>query len=498
MGSPKEIVEFGDFQTPIQLAQEVIAVVDPKDDFDLITEPTCGLGTFLRACLEYGVEPSKLEGWEINPDYVDLANESLQSISGKSRQFVAEQDFFQIDWAKLKGKQGKSILFIGNPPWVTNSELGRLLSTNLPEKSNFQDLTGLEAMTGKSNFDISEWMLMQLLEFISGTSSSIAFLIKTSVARKLFQYAANTELLVSEISIREIDAKKHFDVSVDACLFCASGTALSPDVYQCAVYTQLSSPDPYKKMGLSGNKLVSDIETYKTLSYIDQGSELKWRSGVKHDASKIMEFVIQGDTLINGQSEVVDLPFDYLYPMYKSSHISKTIIKPPAKYMLVTQQKIGDETFQIKETSSATWKYLTDHAEILDDRKSSIYKSSPRFSVFGVGEYSFAPWKVVISGLYKNLIFSKIGSYNGKPIVVDDTCYMLGFEKEEQADFVLAMLTSDICQHFIEAIVFRDNKRPITVALLNRISIQAIAIELGLETRFQKLFESENSQLALL
>ena len=50
-----------------------------------------------------------------------------------------------------------------------------------------------------------------------------------------------------------------------------------------------------------------------------------------------MEFEISNNKLINGFSEIVDLPFDYLYPMYKSSNIAKYDIKPPTKYMLITQ-----------------------------------------------------------------------------------------------------------------------------------------------------------------
>jgi len=37
-------------------------------------------------------------------------------------------------------------------------------SENLPKKSNFQGLRGLDARTGKSNFDIAEWMLIRLIE----------------------------------------------------------------------------------------------------------------------------------------------------------------------------------------------------------------------------------------------------------------------------------------------------------------------------------------------
>jgi hypothetical protein len=491
-------IEFGDFQTPKNLAKEVILTIQRKKSYDSIIEPTCGLGSFLEVFLETGIPESTLEGWEINPSYVKNANKSLYAISGNKREIVQEKDFFSINWLNFKVKVNKSILFIGNPPWVTNSELGKLLSKNLPKKYNFQNFSGLEAMTGKSNFDISEWMLIQLLDFISGTNSSIAFLIKTSVARKLFQYLTKNNLSISNMSIREINAKLHFDVSVDACLFVAEGVDFIPKEYTCPLYEKLESDSPYKIMGVSNNKLVSDIFSYNKLSIFDSKSEFKWRSGVKHDAAKVMELNFESGRIINGFGQIVDIPLDYLYPMYKSSHISKEKILPPIKYMILTQKKIGEETKNISIYSDKTWQYLLKHESKLDSRKSSIYKNNPRFSIFGVGDYTFSPWKIVISGLYKNMIFSKIGSYNKKPIVVDDTCYMLGFHLEEQADFVLKILTSEVCKEFINSLVFIDNKRPITIALLNRIKIKNIALSLGLLHRYDLLFPKKSKQIKLI
>ena len=325
----------------------------------------------------------------------------------------------------------------------------------------------------------------------------MAFLIKTSVARKLFQYICKNKLRISSIAIRKIDAKKHFNVSVDACLFTVVGASEKVKNHRCNVYSGLGAGDPDRVIGVVKEHLVSDMKTYKVLSHMDQGCEFKWRSGVKHDASKIMEFTFQNGHLVNGFGNKADLPGDHLYPLYKSSCISRNIIDRPSKYVLLTQQMIGEETGHIKYTSPETWNYLTEHADLLDGRKSSIYRNAPRFAVFGVGDYTFMPWKIVISGLYKNFIFSKIGSYQGKPILVDDTCNMLGFETEAQADMILELVSSEIYKKFVRSLVFVDSKRPITISLLNRISFRQIALEVGKEDEFLELFEVEKHPLEL-
>ena len=57
--------------------------------------------------------------------------------------------------------------------------------TNLPDKTNFLSHNGLDAITGKSNFDVSEWMLIRVIEWLRGHNGYIAMLCKTSVARKI-------------------------------------------------------------------------------------------------------------------------------------------------------------------------------------------------------------------------------------------------------------------------------------------------------------------------
>jgi len=42
------------------------------------------------------------------------------------------------------------------------------------------------------------------------------------------------------------------------------------------------------------------------------------------------------------------------------------------------------------------------------------------------GSLFFKPYKVAISGLYKSSHFSLLLPVDGKPVMLDDTCYLLG------------------------------------------------------------------------
>ncbi|MYF19184.1 MAG: hypothetical protein F4218_00700 [Synechococcus sp. SB0677_bin_5] len=81
--------------------------------------------------------------------------------------------------------------------------------------------------------------------------------------------------------------------------------------------------------------------------------------------------------------------------------------------------------------------YFCAHGEQLDGRRSVIYRGKPRFSIFGVGDYTFAPWKVAVSGFYQIPRFVKVGPTGGKPVVFDDTVYFLSCRPEDEADFVM-------------------------------------------------------------
>ena len=117
----------------------------------------------------------------------------------------------------------------------------------------------------------------------------------------------------------------------------------------------------------------------------------------------------------------------------------------------------------------------------MPSRGSNTSWRCPRFSVFGVGAYTFQPWRVAIAGFYKKLNFQVVGSFEDKPIVLDDTCYFVPCGSQAEAVYVHGLLHSKPAQEFLNAFVFWDSKRPVTVGLLGRLDLLAVAQEVGAE-----------------
>ena len=464
-------VEFGDFQTPDELCHQVCSILSRSQLSPAsIVEPTCGKGAFLRASKKAFPDCKSIIGFEVNRVYADEA----RAIEGAS---VTHADFFTTDWNGVFENLPEPVLVIGNPPWVTNSAIGSLNGSNLPVKSNSLNMTGMDAITGKSNFDISEWMMYHLLERLSERQAVLAMLCKTTVARKVLKRAWKSGLQIGKASMRLIDALNHFGAAVDACLLVCE---LGKDAIrrECAVYPSLDGDVPSSTFAFMNGDLVSDVRDAEDYASLAGKSPLKWRSGVKHDCSSVMELRSFGGKLQNGFGDPVGIESTFLYPMLKSSELARSAW-PPVRHMLVTQRCVGEDTARIESEAPATWRYLKAHGRYLDKRTSTIYRNRPRFSVFGVGSYTFAPWKVAISGFYKKLEFSVIGPVADKPVVLDDTCYFLPFESKVDAELVAAMLHSEPAQRFLGSRIFWDAKRPITAGILRSLDLSALAVELG-------------------
>ncbi len=492
--SRRENAEFGDFQTPPVVAEQICRLLLQMDVRPAsIVEPTCGIGNLLFAAYRSFPTVSRALGIDVSARHIAAARRrqccepELQSIE------VLEGDFFRIEWLQLLSSCADPILVIGNPPWVTNTDLSKLGSGNVPKKSNRHGLrlSGYEAVSGKSNFDISEWMLTRLLDSLDGRTATLAMLCKTSVARKALLHAWRSGIRVREASMYLIDAERNFGAAVDACLLICALAPSGDRSEICKVFPSLSSRALSGQIGYIDDHLIADVDSYlRWRALLGSSSEgYCWRSGIKHDCAPVMELRRTPSGYLNGLSETVDIEEEYVFPLFKSSDVARGETQPK-RHLLIPQRHTGDDTAVIQHFAPKTWAYLQEHASFLDRRRSSIYAGRPRFAIFGVGDYTFAPWKVAVSGMYKDPVFRVIAPFQGKPSVLDDTCYFVPCYSEEEAVCVRLLLDSDPAHGFYRAFLFPDSKRPVTAELLRRLDLSALAGALGLAERFAGFLHS--------
>lgn len=478
---PSKRDDYGDWQTSYEFAKSVCTYL--KDSGlapDVIVEPTCGVGNFIAAAIEVFDTVKVVYGVEIFKPYADHTELMLQGYKEAHRIVRYElhnANVFTFNFREIATEnQNANILVLGNPPWVTNSDLGKSDGTNLPTKGNFDKVRGIEAITGKGNFDIAENICNLMFDaFSCHENTHIALLVKNSVIKNIVRRQKSAPRNIRDIKQLGFDAKREFNVSVAASLLeCHIGRTGHT---QCTVY-DFYSRKGHHKFGWAGDAFTSNIDHYERTRVADGRSPLVWRSGVKHDCSKVMEFTQSGGVFLNGLNEIADVDPSTVYPLLKSSdlgHGVKQEIKGVRKYLLLPQTSITEDTAVLQTKAPKTYTYLTSHAKYLDGRKSIIYKNKPRFSVFGLGSYSFAPYKIVVSALYANVAFSLIEPIDGKPVMIDDTCYLLGFRNHDHALLTLQILRSDTVTDFIRSVSFADAKRVVNRELLMRIDLRRLA-----------------------
>lgn len=473
-------VAYGDWQTPWELADHALSRVlstmhaPPRT----VIEPTCGKGAFLVAAARRLPE-AEVIGYEINRAYAELAASRLEAEGVKGR--VRHADFFSIDWDREVAELRAPVLVIGNPPWVTSADLGAMGSGNLPIKQNIKGLRGMDARTGKGNFDVSEWMILRLLGALAGREATLAVLCKSAVARRVVEVAGHRRWPFVPGALWRIDAARHFDASVDAVLFTCrlSAGASGEAMIAWPVYPSLSAAAPERALGVVGGALVADLDAYTQTRGLAGASRPAWRSGIKHDCARVMELERRGSGWVNGvNGEVVDVEAEHRYPLLKGSDVVHGR-SAARRAVIVPQRALGEDTTLLETRAPKLWAYLMRHRGMLDGRKSAIYRGQPPFAIFGVGEYSFAPWKVAISGLHKRVRFLVVGPWGDRPVMVDDTCYFLPFATEAEARRAASALSSELGETFFRGRVFWDAKRPISKSILQALDLDRLLVALG-------------------
>lgn len=473
--------EYGDFQTNQSLTQQITTQLKKEGiNPQIVIEPTCGKGNFILSVLTtfenveriYGIEIQKKYTWQAKFNVLDFFLNNPNKTKPEIQ--IVNSSIFEFDYQTIKKTIGeKELLIIGNPPWVTNSALGVMDSKNLPKKSNFKRQKGLDAMTGKGNFDIAEYITIDLLQNFGKCKGNMAFLVKNTVIKNIVHDLPKLKLLIAGLKKQNIDSKKEFDVSVDASLFsCQLNKTTELSCLESDFYTS----EVKCNFGWLNGKFLSNLSC--SCNDIDGVSPFEWRQGIKHDCSKVMEIEFDGECYTNKLGERFVIEEDLVFPLLKSSDLKKKHAEPTRKMVIVTQKYVGQNTSYIQKYPQ-TYEYLNRHIDLFRNRKSSIYKGKCDFSIFGVGDYSFKPYKIAISGLYKTFHFCLVKPQNGKPVMLDDTCYFIGFDTLEQAEYVWDLLNSVFVTDFLKSISFKDSKRMITKEVLMRIDLRRMAILKG-------------------
>ncbi len=145
---------------------------------------------------------------------------------------------------------------------------------------------------------------------------------------------------------------------------------------------------------------------------------------------------------------------DLIFPLLKPRHIKKWEIRGEPYDIILPHTKYGrnNET-ELMEEQPKTYHYLLTYKDELLGRKSRWFKGNdkPFYTLFGIGEYTFKPYKVVWSMIGYLPYFAVASSFNDgfigdKILIPDNTIGYISFDDLDEAFYVCAILNSNFAK----------------------------------------------------
>jgi hypothetical protein len=131
----------------------------------------------------------------------------------------------------------------------------------------------------------------------------------------------------------------------------------------------------------------------------------------------------------------------------------------PSAWILLSQDpqaRIGYDTGWLREHLPPTYDYLARFEAQLRGRatyRKYFSPSDPFYSMYNVGPYTLAPWKVVWPEVGSTVRAAVVGPVAGRPTIPDHTIILVPLQEEDEAPFVCAILNAPTSRALVTAYV---------------------------------------------
>ena len=415
---------------------------------------------------------------------------------------------------------------VGNPPWIG----WEFLSDDYKEKLNkiylkiyrLFGFSGKEARLGHSNDDFLIVFTYLVIDKYLKNNGVLGFIVKQTlfknVAGKIFRkftiekYEGKIPLKVVRVDdfvhIRPFDASSETAVITIKKGHCTTYPVdyiiwkkktkgrISPfaELGHIVRITQRlkCKAKPLSKEEITSQWIILSREKSEVPAAIGNSQSFPYeiRHGIKFDLNSVffVEILSKEDNLltivnkIKGSKKKLQristrIEPDLIFPILKPRNIRRKWCFEGYEYALVPQRTYGEDNENtLRKRYPLTYLYLTTfRRELIYERKSSWFKHGPFYSIFGIGEYTWKPYKVVWCRMgFKPyfVVISKISDkYLGeKLLMVDSTFEYIPLDKENEAHYVCAILNSESVQMAIKK-MSTESKCGISKSIISRLKI---------------------------
>ncbi len=395
-------------------------------DGGTVFDPTCGNGAFLEAFIHLAIDAGHFEVSSLNRLY---GNEIVEDDRDAFRRRIRaeysldfpESHFTTTDFL-LETVEGRFDCVVGNPPWANFADLSE--SAKEPVKKAFEKY-GLvknrrDVLLGASRADVAALVVQKALSENLSNDGLAAFWLPKSI---FFNEGANRNFRQFSCDGQDYACETLF-------LFDSQRKAVFPAVktlYCAAVFRKNTSqevPVPAKRYvapnrwehtfvapplndPLGGWQESSDGTSILEFERPRLAAFQKPRQGVNtcgatdlfvFDSFRQLDF--DKVEVSNKRGHTLVAPSHLVFPLATRQLFDGLDLGPMKWVFLPYDANTGDPlTACALESMPSVWTYLSAHESLLRQRKGVMIQSQISkgffWSLFGVGRYTFAPWKVM-------------------------------------------------------------------------------------------------------
>jgi methylase of polypeptide subunit release factors len=155
----------------------------------------------------------------------------------------------------------------------------------------------------------------------------------------------------------------------------------------------------------------------------------------------------------------VEIEPDLLYPLLRGRDVQRWRAEPSAYLLMVQdpQKRIGIAEDEMQRRWPKTWAYLKRFETVLWKRKSQavrrLMKKGSFYSMFAVGTYTLAQWKVMWREVSTDFAPAVAGPQDAKVPMPDHTLVFVSCDGPEEAHYVCSLLASSIYNLAVNAYI---------------------------------------------
>lgn len=530
--APSERKAQGEFYTPRWLVELALQRVGWPSGSDALVDPACGAGAFLAgAALALRHRPSaevarRISGSDLNPLAVLGARVAcLCAVADLLEPGEPFEPDIRIGDLLDDTPRDAADVIVGNPPWIRFSEVEPTTQARVVQVARHYDLVPARSFHGGSELDVSAVFAYRMLDGHLRLGGRAALVLPSSLLRssssgnfRRFVLPDGTSLGLDHVTdFGTLNVFSDAGAANRTALLCWTKGKTAPASVPGELVDKTKRPDEaatWEELRTQLPRRACEVRFAgkdRRLALLPAGAQiaalegategLRGRKGVTTDlngayfvrvigpGSSLLLLRVANDVTHRGKAvpaHTFEVERELVFPLLKGARqIRPFRIEAPTLAVILPNRRVNAMTDTL--AFEARFPHAYGHFRWIEEqtggalsarstyRRMLAHTKAPFFSVYNVGDYTFAPFKVVWAEISRSLVAgiaheSTLGRHaHAKVVVPDHKVYFAPFDDLSCARFLCALLNSTPVRSYVDAVTEKLQ----VGALLDRVRLPA-------------------------